>query len=367
MNELNEEQPLKLLKTLAIGLSLQATESLREKPSSVILLNDYLRHGWEQLCYQCFQRGELPPLTLPEFVRWLHKPVAEWNGIGDSLRQQNVDGILLEDGSPTLWCDELGGNLAKESNPRLALDDENFRNLYAVCRELGDTVLYTAARTFIVQHPILTDPFIDLLNNPDWELIRAPLKACYESVPRRCNHHTQIVCCPYCGWALEWKQDQARCYPEGDCAERAGDLSQSTETVAYNANILRTKAGVQRYVVAPEIVLIKLYKSLTQKRALHCTLYPGLDAYDLQIRFPNGSIWAVDVKDHRNAARLATDLNQKPFRHDPKWDHAFYIFPTDRGDAVYQNTFENFWTAQKSVSFMNLTQFIRKVNRELER
>ena len=367
MNNYAEVQPVTCLKTLAIGLILQSSEAVQSNSPLILPLNDHLRHGWEQLCYQCFQAGELPPRTLQELVHCLHQPVEHWQGFGQVFQQQKISGALLEDGQPTLFCKELGGRLAAESNPRLALEDDNFRRLYDACIALGDKALYSASRAFIVTHPILRDPFAELFADPTWEPILPELKSCYEPLPRSSNHSGQVYCCPYCGWALEWRRDRANCHPGGECAERAGDLSQSTKTLEYDPNTVRAKAGVQRYVVAPELALMQLYRRLSQKRELLCTLYPSFDAYDLRIVFPNGRIFAVDLKDHQNAARLATDLNQRPFRRDPKWDRAFYLFPKDRGDMAYLNTFDSFWTRQKAVSFMNTTRFIRLVNRELKR
>lgn len=364
MSHFSKEQLLRVIETLSVGLIFQSAE-VKSGTASVLLPNDSLRHGWEQLCYLCFQTGELPPRTLPEFVRWLHQPVEQWNGIGVSFQTQNIWGVLLEYGQPTDWCRELGGALARQPNPRLVLEDENFQRLYTACRALGDEKLYTNARKFILTHPVLKNPFEELLANIQWGLIRAEMKACYEPIPRASVRDEQIVCCPYCGWALEWRGKEARCHPEGSCVERAGDLSQSNLRYPYDPDMLRTKAGVQRYVVAPEIALMQLYRRLRRKGNLHCRLYPAYDAYDLRIMFPDGQIWAIDLKDQRDPKRLALELNRHPFRRDPKWDRAFYLFPKDRGSATYQNVFANFWMSQDSVSVMHTAQFMRRVNRKL--
>lgn len=355
-----------VIETIAIGLLLQAEET-NKQTSIVLLLNDYLRHGWEQLCYLCYEAGTLPPQTLPDLVNWLHQPIERWTGIGSAFQTQGITGTLLNEGRPTHRCEELGGVLARDSNPRLALEDENFRRLHLACQSLGKPKLYSAARYFIGTHPVLTDPLTQILTNPKWESIRSQLKACYEEIPRACWPSGQIVCCPICGWALEWNEDQAYCHTDGVCAERFGDLSQSSKRLPYTAGMLRTKAGIQRYVVAPEVELVQLYRRLKRKAVLHCTLYPAFDTYDLRIVFPDGEIWAVDLKDHRSPKQLAKWLNLYPFPRDPKWHRAFYLFPKDRGSAAYRNVFKNHWMKQEGVSVMNTTRFMRLVNQKLER
>lgn len=55
------------------------------------------------------------------------------------------------------------------------------------------------------------------------------------------------------------------------------------------------------------------------------------DAYDLRITFPDGQIWAVDVKDWTNPVRLARHL--RPLPSEPKWHRAF-IVPSRKAAAT---------------------------------
>src|SRR5258708_40357802 len=127
----------------------------------------------------------------------------------------------------------------------------------------------------------------------------------------------------------------------------------------------RTKEGIQRYVVAPEVTLIALYDKLTKEWGLNCALFPELDTYDLLIKFPNGKAWAVDVKDHRSAVRLAVNL--LPFRWFPVWDRAFYVFPDYHADTAYLNEFRNYWPSEKDVSYCGASTFVDWVREELNR
>jgi hypothetical protein len=68
-------------------------------------------------------------------------------------------------------------------------------------------------------------------------------------------------------------------------------------------------------------------------------LWPNVDAYDLRLTFPDRQVWAVDVKDWASPYRLAEQVS--PFRTNPPWDHAFFVFP-DRHKRVKRNYVEAF-------------------------
>lgn len=87
----------------------------------------------------------------------------------------------------------------------------------------------------------------------------------------------------------------------------------------YDAAMCRTTEGIQRYVVAPEVTLLTLRDDLTKLHGVHCELFPRFDAYDMLISLPSGKKWAVDMKDHRDPARLGGSL--KPFSTVPAWDN----------------------------------------------
>ncbi len=359
-----------LLKMIAIGLLKQedATQSGQSQP--VTLLNQHLRQGWEEYCYICFHQGELPPCTLPEFIRMLHKPVTEWFVAGNIYDTLGYNESLLSGGYTTSFCAHLGEPFLHSYNPRLELEDENFRRLHNACVEQGLTEEYTKSRAFIIRHPVLTDPIESISANPDWQVdVGKHLAACYEHIPPACikihNGKRYLVLCPHCGWALQWRGEEADCHADGICVAVSGDLSQSEQWIPYKSSMARTKEGVQRYVVAPEVALIALHDRLVKEWGLNCSLFPALDAYDLLIKFPNGKAWAVDVKDHRSAVRLAVNLTT--FRYSPAWDRAFYVFPDYHADAAYLNEFGNYWSPEKDVFYCGVSSFIEQVREELNR
>jgi hypothetical protein len=84
------------------------------------------------------------------------------------------------------------------------------------------------------------------------------------------------------------------------------------------------------------------------------------------IKFPNGKVWAVDMKDQANARELAWSL--KPFKQFPAWDKAFYIFPDYRYKGKYKKVFQAIWDmrfqenhALRDIGIFSLKQFVGQV------
>ncbi len=358
---------------LAIGLVEQEQALEHGKAESAVQLNPRLRQGWEKLSYLCFSRGILPPRTLPELVTWLRQPVKSWEGIGDLLDLNTyADALLLDDAYPSYLCEELGSDMAGMRYPRLELEDEHFRELQRVCQELHLATNYSAAREFLIRTPLLTDVITQISADTKWhDVVRPLLRNCYETIPEACilnKGKRRLICrCPYCGWVLEWRCSEAHCVQGSVCAQIKGDLSAAEDWLVYENTMMRTKEGIQRFVVQPEMSLIALVDALKTVRGVYCQLFPGLDAYDLLITFvEGGQRWAVDAKDVRNPSQLAKNLNDQPFASVASWDRAFYVFPDYRATPTYLQRFRTHWQYQPDVTFMKLRDFIKFVKQTAE-
>ena len=71
-------------------------------------------------------------------------------------------------------------------------------------------------------------------------------------------------------------------------------------------------------------------KYLSKQLQLTVELWPGYDAYDLRIIFPDGIVWAVDIKDWRFPYLLAPRLTSLDRRGSLTWDRAIYAIPEQR-------------------------------------
>jgi hypothetical protein len=171
---------------------------------------------------------------------------------------------------------------------------------------------------------------------------------------------------------LRWRGDEAICYRDerdkaGVCADLIGDLAANAKRIPYKPGMACTTEGIQRYVVAPEIELFRLHDRLQAEWGAILELYPDFDLFDLLVKFPNGAIWAVDLKDYANPVLLARRLNERPFAWGQNWAHAFYLFPDYRATPSYLNQFGNGWTPQKDVTFLSVTAFLARAREELAR
>ncbi len=370
-SSINDHMLARLLVFLSVGLLKQADAQVQDMPAPITLDHDDLQNGWEQYSYLCYSAGCTPPRTLPEFIRLLHVPLPEWPVIGDLCREAEFADPLLKSGRPTALCDRLGAPHLGSHVIDLELDDQYFRILHDACKQTSAPDQYSRAREFLVRNPAVDDAFEAIVANGVWtDTVRESLKRCYESIPSACirNRGNQkvIVICPHCGWPLVWEGSKARCHAGGVCAALFGDLSQSEIWRQYQSAMMRTRGGIQHYVVAPELALIGLYDKLSKEWGLRCTLYPEFDAYDLLVTFADSRRYAVDLKDHVSPVRLAIALHDRTFRFWPEWDKAFYLFPDYRADEGYLREFENYWTPQKDVTFMRVRDFLTKVRQEVQ-
>ncbi|MCC7452336.1 MAG: hypothetical protein IT324_33350 [Anaerolineae bacterium] len=365
-----QQQAHHLLTLLSIGL-LELEES--DTHDLVIPLHPTIRQGWEELCFLCFQLGELPPRTLPELAAWLHRSPNEWTAIGQFFTGDEYKTPLLHGGSVSQLCIQLGDPYVGVFNVHLELEDALFKRIYDRCRQLGNAELYAQARLFLCRHPVIADHFSVLMSETeDWPAnIRRLVEDCYEDIPPEAIfHHGKdvdvVLLCPYCGWTLRRRKREWVCHEGGFCLATHGDLAETAEQVPYRVGMSRLKEGVQRYVAAPERTLIKLADALNTMGGVHVTFYPELDSYDLLVEFMNGERWAVDMKEHRRAGRLAFHLKGFPFS--PRWTRAFYLFPDHLADSEgYLNEFANYWTPQNDVSFMGVRAFLKNARKESEK
>lgn len=100
--------------------------------------------------------------------------------------------------------------------------------------------------------------------------------------------------------------------------------------------LLRIKKGIHMRVCLPGIPELQLFRRLealvqySPKDLYSVSLYPGLDRYDLHLRFSDDTVWAVDVKDYRNPYQLASKLSSLYGEGSLKYAKGFYVVPDSR-------------------------------------
>jgi hypothetical protein len=121
-----------------------------------------------------------------------------------------------------------------------------------------------------------------------------------------------------------WWCERDQCRKQGTPVPGPALAAQETGQLHQLARPLR------QFVTGPGRAELDLEAGLRSLR-LQVEMWPGFDAYDLRITFPDGHVWAVDVKDWANPALLGREA--APVRPEPPYDEAFWVVPRHRVDA----------------------------------
>lgn len=144
--------------------------------------------------------------------------------------------------------------------------------------------------------------------------------------------------------------------------------------VKWERGLLRIKDGIHQRVCFPGIPELNLYSALEALQEkypeyLHqVKLYPGLDRYDLQLYFSDGTVWAIDIKDVRDPYKLAKNLKPLYSEGSLRYDESFYAI-SDRCIANYPDYLEILRKAAKELSnathLVSENSFITRVNEKI--
>lgn len=97
-------------------------------------------------------------------------------------------------------------------------------------------------------------------------------------------------------------------------------------------------------------------------------MWPAYDAYDVHITFPDGWVWAVDVKDWAHPAFLGRAARPVPL--EPRYDEAFWVVPQARADdrPGYVASYErNRPTAARDLPLITDTELIARARTRMKR
>jgi hypothetical protein len=93
--------------------------------------------------------------------------------------------------------------------------------------------------------------------------------------------------------------------------------------------LLQLERPLRQFVTAPGQAETELETQLSAL-GLRVRMWPAYDAYDLHITFPDGWVWAVDVKDWAHPAFLGRAA--RPVPQEPPYNEAFWVVPQSRAD-----------------------------------
>lgn len=259
--------------------------------------------------------------------KYASKPVTEWFA---GWNQQFLDTvckyplfqtealIVLEEGLNyriTEQCADLYGNA--EHDLFYALEQHH---VFLKMKDLSPED-YTAVRKFLVEHPVCTEKAIrDFKIKTRKVDIAEILDAAYEDIPEDSYY------CPVCGWTMHFHGRQAV------CCNRSCTVNhpvREENRLIDNTNYKRLVHGVMRYMCIPGKLELEIQEK-ANKLGCKTKLWPNHDQYDIQITLPDGAIWAVDAKTHRNPYTLADSIrNDGAFVNVPA-DKRLYVIPKER-------------------------------------
>ncbi|MGI3202757.1 hypothetical protein ACRJ4W_39150 [Streptomyces sp. GLT-R25] len=170
-----DETLLRLIASALACLSRQRTVPNPVYPAKV-------QNAYNHLVLHCLRRGEDPPGSVPEMVRWAcERPLAEWPlPLPDEARSGTALLVDPETRLPHQSCLEWEVNAA---DPAAELfENERILEALAICRAARSPRAYTAFRALLTTRPVLTGAELALLGgDPECGmLLHSVIKRCYE-------------------------------------------------------------------------------------------------------------------------------------------------------------------------------------------
>ncbi|MGW4170861.1 pPIWI_RE_Y domain-containing protein [Streptomyces chartreusis] len=356
-----DETLLRLIASALAGLSRQRTVPNPVYPAKV-------QNAYNRLVLHCLRRGEEPPGSVPEMVRWAcERPLATWPlTLPDEARAGEAVLVDPETRLPHQMCLEWEVSAA---DPAAELfENERILEALAVCRAAKSPGAYTAFRALLTSRPMLTGAELALLGgDPECGmLLHSVIKRCYEPVPASYLREGAYRQCARCRCLMvPLLGGGHRC--ELDRCRRDGTGDDGIPLRPDKGGIFQLSRPLRMFVTSPGLAETDLEAALKKRFGITAEMWPNYDAYDLRIPLPGRRYWAVDVKDRVNPALLARTIT--PFRGDPPYDRAFLVVPRYRfrENEAYGRQFRRNLPDDMPgrVTLLDDQAFLRLVGREL--
>ncbi|GAA3884401.1 hypothetical protein [Streptomyces sedi] len=284
----------------------------------------------DALVLRCLRNGAMPPAGVPEMMRWARaRPLSSWPF--DQLPHDLFDAAdrLIDEasGEPAQLCHELAVRGFGDSTGR-QYDRLVIHEALRACRAMSAPESYTAFRRLLVTRPVLTEEewaeiSCDLFLDP----VRFLVEEIYAPVPAGFRRDGSYLCCHRCRTLLHPVSDTEWWCERDQCRHR-GPAPHGRELVAAEAGELRQlRKPLRLFVTGPGQAETALEGEL---RALGLTveMWPNFDSYDVRVTFPDGHVWAIDVKDWAHPAFLGRSATE--VRAEPPYDEACWVVPEFR-------------------------------------
>ena len=330
-----------------------------------------LQLGLDQLVLASIRRDAKPPQGVPDLMHWCQHPIGSWpldlSGHEDILVESLLDGLL-----PTEIC-EAWACASADVEAELT-EQELLRSALSVCQNASAPQSYVAFRRLLIEMPVLTSFELQKkISEPELERLRTHLTTAYEPAPIACSTESQqFHCCAECGNLLLRTGSGGMICEEQRCRRKQANGAVSVGRTIHARDVpMWLNRGLRRFVAAPGRAELRLEIKL-RKLGLNVELWPAFDRYDLRVSFPDGDVWAVDVKDWADPCLLAKRIQadgETPIPTTPFWTKAYFVFPDERKieRPDYVRAFNNrFPHKSKHISAEFEVKFLADVKRKLK-
>lgn len=356
--------PEAILCLLASGLTYLIDDIAEGKPLHAPFPQSWQR-GLNILASECLLREVDPPIHLHAALAWCRRPLREWPVHFRIPPTWLHESLLDEDDQPTPLCREYA--LTKCDAEEEACQKTMLKVLSEAKKNRAPQS-YVIFRQFLIEHPVITDDEL-MKCSFDTQIgtLGSYLTDLYERVPTFVAEQGKVLLCGFCGWTLQQSHGRLHC---GDdrCRILTGDFIHCVTQERSEApeHLQRVRRAIRRYVVAPGIYEIRTIQRL-HALGITAELWPGYDAYDIRIIFPDRTVWAIDIKDWRFPHLLAPRLTPLDCHGNLVWDRALYVIPDQRVQETpsYLDILRNA-TSEQAFSILTIDDLIEEARRYKE-
>lgn len=302
---------------------------------------DLLRHAMNTLALEMKKTIPLPK-TMNGFLRLLEEPVKDWCPCHFIPKEFDRDFGLIDEESLSEEANDYLTEvlITKDRIPeyastiikQLAIDNARFTKILDKLRDVYNDINpeqaqqeYLLFRPFLIQNRYITPSQIRKIFLRTKHISIEEVGELYEE----CQEDQIYWYCDHCGILTE-KYGQLKGIKPSLCGNHYKNQSYVRQ-VKWETGLLRIKDGIHRRVCFPGIPELNLYSTLEKLQEINqdylqkVKLYPGLDRYDLQLRFSDNAVWAIDVKDVRDPYKLAKNLQTLYSEGSLRYDEGFYV------------------------------------------
>lgn len=317
---LSDEDLLRLVATALVRMS-----RVREPKEPVY--EPVMRRAYDQVALQCLRAGTRPPGSVPDLVRWAAEtPVREWPlALPDSVP---TDTRLLDPATrtPTQQCLEwMVSTYEVESE---LYENKIMRGVLDATRARQAPDSYVLFRKRVITTPVLTgNERTALINDRRTNFLEQDIRESWTEANPRHLRDGGYTACARCHLLLVPKPDGGWHCELDRCSREGAPTPGQRYDPAAKGGVYQVERPLRTFITGPGLAETDLEEQL-RSLGLEVELWPDFDAYDLRVTFPDGTVWAIDVKDRANPALLGRTTRSFPAR--PPHHRALLVVPNYR-------------------------------------